>query len=146
MSIKRDGNIEIGTGNAVNAKFTVQQNSNTNYAAAFQNNQGHGVAIIAGKENKLVVIDEGSSEINFIVNDNKVGIGNVPKPEATLHVDGDVIMMDKHMWSAPRPPLTGEHRKGDIVWNSLPAVTLPIGWVCIQSGIPGIWSVFGRIE
>ena len=44
------------------------------------------------------------------------------------------------------PHTTGDHRVGDKVWNSTPAVAgaggsqyVIIGWVCTTSGTPGTW-------
>jgi len=35
---------------------------------------------------------------------------------------------------------------GDIVFNSNPAVGLPIGWVCADVGIGLAWRSFGNVE
>ena len=104
-----------------------------------------GLMISSGKESKLVIKDQVSDSITLIVDDAKLGV-NVAKPEANLHVAGDVNLMGKHMFSASAPPTSGSHSMGDIVWNNNPGPTKPIGWVCVQEGAPGIWAVFGRIE
>jgi hypothetical protein len=36
-------------------------------------------------------------------------------------------------------PTEGEWKRGDRVWNSLPAVGSPEYWVCTVSGTPGTW-------
>lgn len=42
-------------------------------------------------------------------------------------------------------PTTGTWQQGDIVWNSSPASTGYIGWVCTAAGTPGTWKGFGVI-
>jgi hypothetical protein len=41
------------------------------------------------------------------------------------------------------PPTTGDYIRGSIVWNE-EATSEIVGWVCIQSGTPGVWSPFGN--
>ncbi|HEJ7991929.1 MAG: hypothetical protein LKJ78_19435 [Serratia liquefaciens] len=44
------------------------------------------------------------------------------------------------------PPQTGDFSVGDIVDNSEPHGDVFIGWVCVESGNPGIWKGFGKIS
>jgi len=143
IKIDSYGVVSIGNGPSY-AKLTITHYNQQEFATAIINS-GKGLIIAAGNESKLVVVDRANKHVNFIVDDNKVGIGT-PKPEASLHVAGDVIMMGKHMWSSPSMPTEGTSKLGDIVWNSNPGPTQPIGWVCVKSGTPGIWAIFGRIE
>ena len=144
IKLSQDGNVIIGTDSKSNSKVSINHNSNTDYALSL-NNTGMGMKISCGKEGKLVITDQITDSVTLIVTDNKLGVG-VAKPEANLHVVGDVHLMGRHMYSAGSPPTTGTHRMGDIVWNSNPGPTLPIGWVCVSDGFPGTWAVFGRIE
>lgn len=43
-------------------------------------------------------------------------------------------------------PTDGVYEKGDIIWNSNPAPSEFIGFVCIVSGTPGVWKSFGAIS
>ena len=43
-------------------------------------------------------------------------------------------------------PTEGVYKKGDIIWNSNPAPSGFIGFVCIESGTPGLWKSFGTIS
>jgi len=43
-------------------------------------------------------------------------------------------------------PSRGNWIKNDIIINSNPQSNEPIGWVCIESGTPGVWKSFGTIE
>jgi hypothetical protein len=43
------------------------------------------------------------------------------------------------------PPATssdGTWSRGDRAWNTAPAATGPLGWVCVTSGTPGTWRAF----
>lgn len=48
-------------------------------------------------------------------------------------------------WRKTAAPTTGTWRKGDIVYNSDPATTEYIGFVCVSAGTPGTWLGFGQI-
>jgi len=43
------------------------------------------------------------------------------------------------------PPTSGEHKLGDIVWNSQPSPGGYAGWICVVAGTPGTWKGFGLI-
>lgn len=42
-------------------------------------------------------------------------------------------------------PKNGQWDKGTIIFNSEPQYGENIGWICITSGIPGVWKGFGKI-
>jgi hypothetical protein len=67
-------------------------------------------------------------------------------PRTALHVGGAVKFNDTLHLKGERPPEGGAFKKGDIVWNSEPQQRGYVGWICIQSGNPGIWSQFGEIK
>jgi hypothetical protein len=48
-------------------------------------------------------------------------------------------------WRQTATPTTGTWRLGDIVYNSQPATTEYVGWVCVAAGTPGTWLGFGQI-
>lgn len=144
IKLDQDGYVSIGNGAKQNSKVAINHNNNMDFALSLTNT-GKGLSITAGNDTKLVIKDQITDSVTMIVSGSKMGV-NVAEPEATLHVAGDVNLMNKHMWSAPLPPSEGSHRKGDIVWNSDPGPTQPVGWICVEDGFPGIWAVFGRIE
>lgn len=144
VKLDQSGYVTIGDGVKQNAKVTINHKNNMDFALSLTNT-GKGLSITAGKDSKLVIKDQITDSVTVIVGDSKMGV-NVAEPEAALHVAGDVNLMGKHMWSAPNAPSEGTHRKGDIVWNSNPGPTQPVGWICVDDGVPGIWAVFGRIE
>lgn len=47
---------------------------------------------------------------------------------------------------ATTQPTTGEHKKGEIVYNLEPTNGGYVGWVCTASGTPGTWKGFGLIQ
>jgi hypothetical protein len=51
----------------------------------------------------------------------------------------------KETWDAAAPG-AGTWAVGDIVWNTTPAATDYMGWVCVTAGTPGTWKGFGAIE
>ena len=58
----------------------------------------------------------------------------------SISVNGRVIT-----WS-DRPPVTGNWTKGSIVYNTEIGPETNLGWVCIESGEPGEWRTFGKID
>ena len=76
-----------------------------------------------------------------------VGINTqTPDQRSALHVNGALKFNDKLHFSADQAPLMNSYTKGDICWNNNPQAGKHVGWICVQSGNPGIWNGFGRIE
>lgn len=42
-------------------------------------------------------------------------------------------------------PTYGFHKKGEIVFNCSPVINGNLGWICIETGTPGVWKNFGLI-
>ncbi len=47
--------------------------------------------------------------------------------------------------SGTAAPKSGQHSRGDMVWNEKPVAGGPIGWVCVDSGSPGKWRTFAQV-
>ena len=76
-----------------------------------------------------------------------VGINTqTPDQRSALHVNGALKFNDKLHFSSDQVPTTNSYIKGDVCWNDNPQAGKHVGWVCVQSGNPGIWNGFGRIE
>jgi hypothetical protein len=73
-----------------------------------------------------------------------VGVAN-PDPDVGLTVAGAVSFENKKFKVGNGSPTSGQHNKGDIVWNQDPKATDYIGWVCVTPGEPGYWLPFGAI-
>lgn len=43
-------------------------------------------------------------------------------------------------------PTSGDWNAGDIVYHTAPAASGHIGWICVETGAPGVWKTFGVIE
>lgn len=48
--------------------------------------------------------------------------------------------------SSEAPPATGAWTRGDLCYSAEPKPGGYVGWVCIESGAPGTWRPFGKIE
>jgi hypothetical protein len=68
-----------------------------------------------------------------------------PDPTVAFTVGGAVVLDGKKFASGDAAPTTGDWSKGDIMWNASPQETTYIGWVCTNSGKPGVWKPFGYI-
>ncbi len=47
--------------------------------------------------------------------------------------------------SAAAAPTSGTYEVGDRVWDTAPAASGAMGWVCTTAGTPGTWKTFGTI-
>jgi len=68
-----------------------------------------------------------------------------PDPDVDLHVAGSVKFNGKLQTHSNGLPDSGSFNKGDIVWNTDPRIGSYVGWICVQSGTPGLWEPFGKI-
>ena len=73
-----------------------------------------------------------------------VGIAN-PDPTLQFAVNGDVAIGGKKFTNGNEAPTSGTWSQGDICWNTTPLPSSFIGWVCVQTGSPGVWAGFGLI-
>lgn len=70
---------------------------------------------------------------------------STPDPEVDLHVNGPVRFNNRLQKYDSNYPTNGSYNEGDIVWNIQPRMNAYVGWICIQTGTPGIWAPFGKI-
>ena len=76
----------------------------------------------------------------------KVSVGvNNADPRADLDVKGNIKFGNRLHMVANQPPESGQYHQGDIVWHENPTQKGHIGWVCVRTGTPGLWSPFGQI-
>lgn len=73
---------------------------------------------------------------------------NISSPDnrARLDVNGPIKFNNVIHLSGTEAPNSGSFNQGDIVWNSKPQHRKFVGWVCVKTGSPGIWSPFGEIR
>lgn len=102
------------------------------------------ITITANGEIVLGNSNNGSTKVKVI---GSMGINvNSIDPRTNLHISGPIKFNDKIHMSGSEPPQGGTYVGGDIMWNNNPQSGSFVGWVCTQSGNPGLWSGFGRIE
>jgi hypothetical protein len=113
--------------------------------------------------NSLDIITDNNSRINISAGGN-IQMGNpklppvqvavhgkmsirvsTPDPEVDLHVNGSIKFNNRLQKYDRNHPTAGSYNEGDIVWNIEPKMNTYVGWVCIQTGSPGIWAPFGKI-
>ena len=59
--------------------------------------------------------------------------------------DGPIVSQGKQQVVGNDIPTYGNYKQGDIVWNDNPRPGSWVGWVCVQTGSPGVWKPFGAI-
>ena len=75
----------------------------------------------------------------------RLGVG-VKHPTESLEVDGNIKFAERTFSSGEQAPTSGSWTTGSIVWNELPEINKPVGWVCTKGGKPGVWRPFGLIS
>ena len=73
-----------------------------------------------------------------------VGV-TTPDLDADFTVNGSVKFAGKKFITGAAEPTEGTYNKGDICWNTDPKLHSYVGWVCVNSGMPGNWIPFGSI-
>jgi hypothetical protein len=102
------------------------------------------ISLLAGGN---IVIGNPNSGYHKVSVMGLVGINTqTPDQRSALHINGALKFNDKLHFSADAAPTMNSYTKGDICWNDNPQAGKHVGWVCVQSGNPGIWNGFGRIE
>ncbi|WP_367645907.1 NosD domain-containing protein, partial [Paenarthrobacter ureafaciens] len=62
---------------------------------------------------------------------------------ATAFEDGNSWNFQKGYGSAA--PASGTWARGSTIWNTAPAASGAVGWICVTAGTPGTWKTFGNI-
>lgn len=79
-------------------------------------------------------------------NNHNVGsVTTVNSTSVTNEFDGYVNQAKTREATRSAAPTTGAWIVGDVVWNTAPAASGNIGWVCTTAGSPGTWKTFGTI-
>ncbi|UTI42094.1 phage baseplate upper protein [Niallia sp. RD1] len=79
-------------------------------------------------------------EVDYAVLSQNSAIGNIPLESNFMNI------FDQEKLTAAAPPNVGTYQKGQIVFNSNPAIDDWIGWYCVVAGTPGIWNGFGKTQ
>lgn len=91
-----------------------------------------------------------------------LAIDTVPQKDAIIVKDSQGIQLrlrdgnlmaktslgigNKKITWAVDPPRTGRWEQGSVVYNATPQSGQHVGWICIESGEPGVWRTFGKID
>lgn len=113
----------------------------------------HSLDIITDNQNRISISSDGnillgnfkSAPIQTSINGKlSIRIQN-PDPDVDLHVSGPIKFNGKLQTHGSGIPDSGSFNKGDIVWNTDPRIGSYAGWICVNSGTPGLWEPFGKI-
>lgn len=59
---------------------------------------------------------------------------------------GGLMVGPTYIGTGASAPAAGQWYQGDIFYNTAPASAGFVGWVCVTSGVPGLWKTFGLIS
>jgi hypothetical protein len=113
----------------------------------------HSLDIVTDNQNRISISSDGnillgsfkSAPIQASINGKlSIRIQN-PDPDVDLHVAGPIKFNGKLQTHGSSIPDSGSFNKGDIVWNTEPRIGSYAGWICVNSGTPGLWEPFGKI-
>ena len=100
------------------------------------------MSLLTDNKERIVIKEQGGVEVK-----GALGIKvQYPGDDVDLQVAGAIRFQDKKMAVANEIPLSGNHNQGDMIYNNNPQAGGYLGWVCIESGTPGKWKRFGKIE
>ncbi|NDG31163.1 hypothetical protein EB118_13975, partial [bacterium] len=86
-----------------------------------------------------------------IVADGDIIVGNPDNQRRAVELNGQIkvkgaLNLNSHTVTyGEEPPVSGQWNRGDIIFNEKPKVNGYIGWVCLETGVPGRWTAFGGI-
>lgn len=69
---------------------------------------------------------------------------SAPIPHVWSFPNGFALGDRRHL-SGTAAPGTGEHARGEVVFNQNPSAGGHLGWICTESGTPGVWKAMGTI-
>lgn len=106
-------------------------------------------AFVVWDEEVEMIVVKHKQEMGYIgtARNQKLVLGSNKKENITLHPDGTVHLTNLSIGNISQtssnaiPNYEGKH--GQIVWNELPSLGGPIGWVCLGGAR---WAKFGKIE
>lgn len=141
LSIAEDGlEVVIGTTDSVNGKVGTYGTHDFDIVT----DDVPRITVTSGGNIKLGNKNSKPIEVNI---HGKLAVGvNTIDSRVDLHVAGAVKFNERIHQYSDSPPQHGMHTKGDVVWNTNPALGKSVGWVCVRDGTPGTWLPFGEIK
>jgi hypothetical protein len=152
-----DGRVGVGT-TAPSADFSVNSNGyeilttfheNTAYVGThthvpFSIGTDYTPRLTCRANGDIVVGSEVGQPVKMNVY-GRLGVG-VKHPAESLEVNGNIKFAERIFSSGEQAPASGSWTTGSIIWNELPEINKPVGWVCTKGGKPGVWRPFGLIS
>ncbi len=74
-----------------------------------------------------------------------VGVSNITQ-DIDIETKNAVKFQGKKFEVGNSIPTIGLYHQGDIVWNDAPVSGSNVGWICVRTGTPGEWKMFGPID
>lgn len=113
----------------------------------------HSLELVTDNQSRINISADGniilgnfkSSPVQVSINGKLAVRVNNPDPDVDLHISGSIKFGGKLQTHGTDFPKDGYYNKGDIVWNTEPRIGSYAGWICIQTGSPGLWEPFGKI-
>ena len=100
------------------------------------------MSFITDNKERITIKEHGGVEVK-----GKLGVNTAyPGEDVDLEVNGDIRFNSKKLSVGEEEPKVGNYNQGDIQYNTKPTPGGWIGWVCVESGNPGVWKRFGAIE
>tara|TARA_X000000950_G_scaffold151444_1_gene186490 strand:- start:1586 stop:2653 length:1068 start_codon:yes stop_codon:yes gene_type:complete len=143
------GTMRLGVGSEVaNAQFSVASNEaefvvdpdfDHVRVGAYTTSK---MSLLTDNKERIVIKEQGGVEVK-----GALGVKvQYPGDDVDLQVAGAIRFADKRLAVGKEMPTTGNNNQGDIVYDTNPMAGGFMGWVCVESGVPGIWKQFGKIE
>jgi hypothetical protein len=60
-------------------------------------------------------------------------------------IPGSSLLQSLNIYRANAIPTSGAYTAGDVILNTAPQAGFETGWICVQSGTPGVWSALGYL-
>lgn len=136
-----DNNIELVLGGTQESRGAIGTFTHSDLELVTDN-----VARITLRSNGDISLGNKSAAPSQVSVHGKMSVGvNQPDPTVDLHVSGAIKFNNNLHTAGDSVPLYGAFTLGDIIWNTKPAPGGWVGWICIASGSPGQWTLFGAI-
>ena len=153
-------NVLLPTNNGLNTpiSISVSQNNQAVYDRKGDDfvKMGLGEVLFGSKyspTSNLSIQNTGLGQVRFTINGVSDALGffledfsPTLKAERAWFPNGIAINNTHSQTVGTAAPVTGDWEKGNIVWNENPVSSGAVGWVCVESGSPGVWKTFGTIS
>lgn len=147
-TIKIFGGNYVSGGNTQNSIRGEAAGTTLIYDNTFENNTSASSALLVGGDATATPLITNNNFKGNTVNEIRIitagkAIGNTQINSTTVTTD---YLNSRKVLYAAAAPVAGAWLQGDVVYNTLPAASGKIGFVCVTSGTPGTWKPWGAID